>query len=82
MQKTYVSGGSGVLTVTDVAGQKINIYGTSPYSNFMARDYVFDNTNTVAKEIKSSSFVAIHAISKPLCYSVSKRYDNDFKNLK
>lgn len=82
MQKTYVSGGSGVLTVTDVAGQKINIYGNSPYSNFMARDYVFDNTNTVAKEIKSSSFVAIHAISKPLCYNVSKRYDNDFKNLK
>jgi uncharacterized surface protein with fasciclin (FAS1) repeats len=82
MQKTHVSGGNGTLKITDVSGRQVTVNAGSPLVNIMTRDYVFDDVNSVAKKINSSSFTTVHGISVPLCYNVSGRYDDGFKNLK
>ena len=63
------------MYVTDEGGDDpviINANGDK-LVNFMARDYIFKSG-----AIETSSFTAIHEISKPLCFSRSKRYDDGF----
>ena len=74
-KRLKVKGGSGKLYVTDEGGDDpviINANGDK-LVNFMARDYIFKSG-----AIETSSFTAIHEISKPLCFSRSKRYDDGF----
>ena len=71
-QRLTVKGGGNTLTVTDNGGDPVTINANGDkLVNFMARDYIFKN-NT----IETSSFTAIHEISKPLCSSSSKRFDD------
>ena len=65
-----------------MSGHQVTVNAGSPLVNIMTRDYVFDDVNSVAKKISSSSFTTVHGISVPLCYNVSGRYDDGFKNLK
>ena len=75
-KRLKVKGGSGKLYVTDEGGDDdpviINANGDK-LVNFMARDYIFKSG-----AIETSSFTAIHEISKPLYFSRSKRYDDGF----
>ncbi len=63
-----LTGGGGVLTVTDATGvaHAINASDTSMKSNLMARDYWFTSSRATAREIYTSSFCVVHEISEPL----------------
>ena len=75
-----ISGGSGVLTVTDrESSHQVSVNAADSGSkvvNKMARDYWFDNNKMHAKAIETSSFCAVHQISDPLCADKNGRYDN------
>ena len=75
-QRLDVKGGNGQLQVKDQTGVPANIKENSgKLVNFMARDYTFKSS-----KINTSSFTAIHEISKPLCWKSSGKYDEDFKS--
>ena len=76
-EKLNVSGGSGVLTVTDKRGNSININSTSnKIVNKMTRDFMFNLIATRASSISASSFAVVHQISTPLnAHADSDRYD-------
>ena len=63
-----VSGGDGVLKVTDATGHTVSVNANdrSTLSNLMARDYWFDNSRRQASSIYTSSFCVVHEISEPL----------------
>lgn len=63
-----VSGGSGMLQVTDGAGQThtIDANDSSHLSNLMARDYWLNTNRTSASSIYTTSFCVVHEISEPL----------------
>jgi uncharacterized surface protein with fasciclin (FAS1) repeats len=70
-----VSGGNGSINITDRLGQNIHIGeadAASKIVNKMTRDYVFGSKG---KGIQTSSFAAVHQISKPLCPHSTQRYD-------
>ena len=75
-----ISGGSGVLTVTDrESSHQVSVNAADSGSkvvNKMTRDYWFDNSKLHAKSIETSSFCAVHQISEPLCADKNGRYDN------
>ena len=81
-QTIKVSGGSGVITITDKQGQTITIKANDSQKlvNKMTRDYVFSRTSNsttgqITKKLTTSSFAAVHQISTPLCTHSSGRYD-------
>ena len=77
-KKLHVSGGSGVLNVTDSRGNTItvNANSTDKVVNQMTRDYVFNTLARVASEISTSSFAVIHQVSTPLnSHTDTDRYD-------
>ena len=81
-QTLTISGGNGTLTVTDRQGQTITVKAddSEKLVNKMTRDYVFSRTENkatgqITKKLTTSSFAAVHQISKPLCSHSSGRYD-------
>lgn len=75
-QRIDVKGGSGALQVKDKTGNLVTINENSgKLVNFMARDYTF-----YEQKISTSSFTAIHEISKPLCWETTGRYDQSFSS--
>ena len=77
-RRLKVSGGSGVLTVTDNRGNAItvNANDNTKWSNLMTRDYVLNKKNHV---INTSSFAVVHEISKPLnSHKDTDRYDTQW----
>ncbi|MBQ9363113.1 MAG: hypothetical protein IJT97_06800 [Bacteroidaceae bacterium] len=76
-QEYKVSGGSGVITVTDAAGvsHSINANDNNQMTNVMTRDYWLNNDRKTATAIATSSFCAVHEIKEPFYYAKSKRYD-------
>ena len=79
-KRLKVKGGSGKLYVTDEGNNTVFINANGDkLVNFMARDYIFKEREDIkVRAIETSSFTAIHEISKPLCFSRSKRYDDGF----
>ena len=76
-QEYKVSGGSGILTVTDAAGvaHNVNANDASRLSNLMTRDYWLEGQRERANAIATSSFCALHEITEPLYYTRTKRFD-------
>ena len=77
-KKLHISGGNGILNVTDNRGNTITVNADSKdrIVNQMTRDYVFDALARVASSIQTSSFAVIHQISSPLNYhSDTDRFD-------
>ncbi len=72
-----VSGGDGVLRVTDKSGRTHTITAGQGVVNKMARDYWFDSSRTTATSIYTSSFCAVHQIDEAMCLSTNGRFDND-----
>ena len=72
-QPVTVSGGGGTLTVKDLAGNTVSVSYGDENANILARDLVRNGS-----DINYSSFVTIHGISHPLCFSASGRYDDAF----
>lgn len=62
-----ISGGKGVLRITDGAGQTHEVTSANGHViNQMARDYWFDSNRSTAKAITTSSFCAVHELASPL----------------
>lgn len=81
-QTLKVSGGNGIMTITDRQGQTITINANDAQKlvNKMTRDYVFSRqsnsaTGQITKKLITSSFAAVHQISTPLCSHSNGRYD-------
>lgn len=74
-----VSGGNGVLTVKDAAGQTVSFTAGGHNVNVMARDYIYDKEPANASKITNSSFAVIHQLSTPFCYNKSGRYDDEWR---
>jgi uncharacterized surface protein with fasciclin (FAS1) repeats len=72
-----ISGGNGKLTVTDLKGQNVDINASAGNSivNMMTRDYWFNRDKASATAITTSSFCAVHQISKPLYNNKDGRFD-------
>ena len=75
-QTLGVSGGNGTLNVRDRAGNTVSVTYGSANANILARDIV----RTSAGAIDYSSFVTIHGIDTPLCFSTTGRYDSKWNN--
>lgn len=62
-----VTGGDGKINVTDGAGlvHTVDAKTSGKVSNAMARDYWFNSGLLSATEIVTSSFCAVHEISRP-----------------
>lgn len=80
-QTLHISGSNGTLTLKDRQGQTITINANdgTKLVNKMTRDYVFGTTGsgTAAKKtLSTSSFAAIHQISRPLSVHANGRYDS------
>lgn len=75
-KEVNISGGGNKLYVTDVAGNTVEVNATdvSKLSNAMTRDYWFNDSKTKATAIETSSFCAVHQISKPLCGNSNGRF--------
>ena len=76
-KEVRISGENGAMTVTDLSGQSVQISASDNQHlvNKMARDYWFKSGKTTATAIETSSFCAVHQISKPLCNNASGRFD-------
>lgn len=63
-----VSGGNGVLNVTDASGHTVRVdaNNSARLSNLMARDFWFDSSRRSASSIYTSSFCVVHEIAEPL----------------
>lgn len=75
-----VSGGNGTINIQDRQGKTITINANdgTKLVNKMARDYVFSSSGTgtsAIKKLSTSSFAAIHQISRPLNSHSNGRYD-------
>jgi uncharacterized surface protein with fasciclin (FAS1) repeats len=79
-QECKVTGGGGIITVTDVAGVAHNINANDPdkLSNLMARDYWLNSDRKTASSIVTSSFCALHRITEPLYNTRTKRFDAEW----
>jgi alkaline phosphatase len=75
-KEVNISVGGSKLYVTDVAGNTVEVNATdvSKLSNAMTRDYWFNDSKTKATAIETSSFCAVHQISKPLCGNSNGRF--------
>ena len=75
-QKLNITGGHGILYVTDNSGQTITIdtNNSTRYVNVMTRDYELNKRSHV---ISNSSFAVVHQISTPLNFHKpnTARYD-------
>jgi uncharacterized surface protein with fasciclin (FAS1) repeats len=76
-----VSGGSGKIQVTDVAGVQhtVDASNSSMKSNLMTREYWFDSPRTSASSIYTSSFCVVHELADPLHVYSTLRYDGAWK---
>lgn len=83
-----VSGGGNRLVVTDGAGIEhvVNANDNSRISNKMTRDYWFDESRMNATSIVTSSFCAVHEITRPFYMGSTsngpKRFDADWSSAK
>ena len=74
-EKLTITGGNGIMTVTDKRGQQVTIdaSSTSKMVNQMTRDYVINARQHV---INTSSFAVVHQISSPFSiHADTDRYD-------
>lgn len=76
-QTLKIGGGNGTLNVTDLAGNTVSVTYGSANANILARDIVRTSDK---KGIDYSSFVTIHGIDTPLCFSTTGRYDSKWNN--
>jgi uncharacterized surface protein with fasciclin (FAS1) repeats len=83
-QSVSISGGNGVLKVTDLSGTSHTIDSSSPglMSNEMTRDFLFDNVKESATKVVTSSFAVIHELDEPLYYNKSKSYNSSLSTAK
>lgn len=87
-EEISVTGGSGKIVVTDGAGieHTVDANNSGMVSNKMARDYWFDAPRLQASSITTSSFCAVHEISRPFYMNGTstspQRYDNDWSSAK
>ena len=72
-----IAGGNGKLTITDLKGQTVDVSANDGQRivNKMTRDYWFNRDKASATAIETSSFCAVHQISKPLYNNKSGRFD-------
>lgn len=75
-----VSGGNGNITLTDASGNSANV----THKNLFARDVKselhgdgrdMNNQSFTYNVIRSSAFVTIHGIDKPLCYNTDYNFE-------
>lgn len=73
-----VSGGNDKIVVTDGAGIQhvVDANASGKVANAMARDYWFNNSAQSATAITTSSFCAVHEISKPFYLFKDKKTGN------
>lgn len=87
-EEVTVSGGSGRIIVTDAAGieHTVDANNSSMVSNKMTRDYWFNASRLRATSITTSSFCAVHEISRPFYMGGTatnpQRYDADWSSAK
>lgn len=76
-KEVKISGGQGVMTITDLNGQEVQVNANDGQRivNKMTRDYWFNSDKSNASAITTSSFCAVHQISKPLYNSKGGRFD-------
>ncbi|MBQ9672841.1 MAG: hypothetical protein IJV34_08315 [Prevotella sp.] len=76
-----LSGGNGVINLTDRTGQVVATVSDSEKDskvvNKMTRDYWYNKSKLEASAITTSSFCAVHQISAPLCGETSGRFDEN-----
>jgi hypothetical protein len=74
-----LSGGNGVINLTDRTGQVVATVSESEKDskvvNRMTRDYWYNKSKLEASAITTSSFCTVHQISAPLCGETSGRFD-------
>ena len=72
-----ITGKDGVMTITDLHNQEITLRASDSQRlvNKMTRDYWFNRDKSSASAITTSSFCAVHQISKPLYYNKNGRFD-------
>ena len=72
-----IAGGNGKMTITDLKGQTVEVNANDGQHivNKMTRDYWFNRDKESATAIETSSFCAVHQISKPLYNNKSGRFD-------
>ena len=72
-----IAGGNGKMTITDLKGQTVEVNANDGQHivNKMTRDYWFNRDKASATAIETSSFCAVHQISKPLYNNKSGRFD-------
>ena len=76
-----INGGNNMFTIKDRQGKTITINANDDTKlvNKMARDYVFSTSGTgtdAVKRLATSSYAAIHQISRPLNSHANGRYDS------
>lgn len=87
-EEITVSGGNGKIVVTDAAGiqHTVDANNAEQVSNKMTRDYWFDASRLRATSITTSSFCAVHEISRPMYMggtaSDPQRYDANWSSAK
>lgn len=79
-----VSGGNDKIVVTDGAGIQhvVDANAAGKVANAMARDYWFNNSAQSATAITTSSFCAVHEISKPFYLFKDKETGNPIQSWK
>lgn len=79
-----VSGGNDKIVVTDGAGIQhvVDANASGKVANAMARDYWFNNSAQSATAITTSSFCAVHEISKPFYLFKDKKTGNPIQSWK
>lgn len=79
-----VSGGNDKIVVTDGAGIQhvVDANASGKVANAMARDYWFNNSAQSATAITTSSFCAVHEISKPFYLFKDEKTGNPIQSWK